>query len=367
MSSFIAVAWLTVLVSVISTSYDCWLELKMKRNRLVNQEQEHAANHGVEEVEAFPSRPTHSKVHLLMMTSKSFLGPLCDLQAFTGTAIVIAGFSQWQTISFYHEALVATYWWLTLNSFFAGRVNYMDIDTDLEPKKVFIRRLAVLSSCILGLSFQCLVIVRENNRWDDDIDEHCYRWRDDTSIWPWIAGSSVYTATLLVVMVPQFRPKIEGYLIWKDRKLQGLTDELVKQHDLFKLSTSQLSSPSAHSFTAWSGRASRLTCLLLAALRLSVFWTTIQFLGIWSYGDGYLPLFVLAYFCFNIQNTFDVITLKTLNIDLIMEGDELKMGFGQVLPLLLFVQLGFIFVDLWEGKLDQKSMTGPIKSNARPT
>lgn len=55
-----------------------------------------------------------------------------------------------------------------------------------------------------------------------------------------------------------------------------------------------------------------------------------------------------------IQNTHDVTILKSLNDALIIEGDELMIVFGQILPLLLFVQFGFILVDLWQGRHDQK-------------
>ncbi|QDS72477.1 hypothetical protein FKW77_009915 [Venturia effusa] len=182
MASFLAVAWLTILVSVISASYDGRLRLRTRTNSLVDREHENALNNGDEQTERRFNGHTRPRIQLLMVTIKGFLGPLCDFQAFTGTAIIIAGFSQWQTISFYHESLVVTYWWLTLNSFFAGRMNYMDINTDIAPKIVFMRRLLVFTSCVLGIMFQCLVIVRENNHWDDDLDGCYYRWRDGTSL-----------------------------------------------------------------------------------------------------------------------------------------------------------------------------------------
>lgn len=45
-------------------------------------------------------------------------------------------------------------------------------------------------------------------------------------------------------------------------------------------------------------------CFILAYLKLSVFWITMQFLAIWSYGDGYPPSFVLAYFCFHMHTEY---------------------------------------------------------------
>lgn len=39
---------------------------------------------------------------------------------------------------------------------------------------------------------------------------------------------------------------------------------------------------------------------------------------------------------------------KTMNADMV--GDESKMGFGQVLPSVLFIQILFDIVDIWKGK-----------------
>lgn len=64
-------------------------------------------------------------VHL-SIGANILLGPLCDLQAITGAAILVSGFCQWNTITFYHRELVAAYWWLISNSFWSSRTAYMD-------------------------------------------------------------------------------------------------------------------------------------------------------------------------------------------------------------------------------------------------
>jgi hypothetical protein len=362
MASFLAVAWLTVMVAAISASYDGWLKLNAPHS--VSQESADEtgdASHENDEESKGESNDDiaisrdHKRLHLLMRTTKSFLGPLCDLQAFTGMAIVIAGFSQWETISFYHESLVTAYWWLTLNSFWVARVNYMDIDTKVEGKKVFVRRLSVLISCILGITFQCMAIKREEHHWNYHEDEHCYRWRDDTSTWPWIAGTLLYTFTLFLIMVPQTRSCIRDCATWADRKIKDLKKNMVKKYTAFRSSSRPPATATTHPSYPSIMRVKKFAILALATLAFSVSWSLAQFLSIWSYGDGYTPLFILAYTGFNIQSTFDVITLKTLNNNII-DGDELKMGFGQVLPLVLIMQLSFMFIDLWEGKPDQNSM-----------
>lgn len=45
---------------------------------------------------------------------------LCDLPLVTGIAILVAGFGQWSTISFYHSAIVVSLCYLTLSSFWAS-------------------------------------------------------------------------------------------------------------------------------------------------------------------------------------------------------------------------------------------------------
>lgn len=57
--------------------------------------------------------------------AEALLGPLCDLQGITGAAILIAGFSQWRSITYYHREVVLSYFWLILNSYWMGRTAYM--------------------------------------------------------------------------------------------------------------------------------------------------------------------------------------------------------------------------------------------------
>ena len=56
------------------------------------------------------------------------LGHICDIQVVTGLAIMVAGLAQWNRISYYHEQLVTLYFQLTLDSFWAARINYMDFN-----------------------------------------------------------------------------------------------------------------------------------------------------------------------------------------------------------------------------------------------
>jgi hypothetical protein len=42
---------------------------------------------------------------------------LCDVQVVTGTAIMIAGSIQKESLTFYHQQIVISYWFLTLIHF----------------------------------------------------------------------------------------------------------------------------------------------------------------------------------------------------------------------------------------------------------
>lgn len=126
---------------------------------------------------------------------EALFGPLCDLQAVSGVAIMIAGFAQWHTITFYHEQLVMYYWWLTLNSFWVARIHYMNLDSTGEPWLLRVRRFSVLFSCILAIIWQIRIFYRESNHWND-IDGPCYRFLDGTSVWPWVGGLILFSVAL---------------------------------------------------------------------------------------------------------------------------------------------------------------------------
>jgi hypothetical protein len=328
MASFLAVAWFTVFVAVVPATYD-----------ILHTGPEPEPGMSGADIR----RESKRQKPLWVKTMKNLLGPLCDIQAITGIAIVIAGFTQWNSIAFYHESLVMSYWWVTLNSFWVGRVDYMDPDEEQSPK-IFVRRLVIFMSCVLGITFQCMVQVRETGPlWDDSTKEHCYRWRDDTSAWPWVGGTSIYAFALLLVMIPPARPWVHKYLDGTRDGLHDLKDKLIIQYHEFRMPL-----PPHGRTGPFTAHIIKFLLLAFVALAFGFCWIIAQFLSIWSYGDGWNPLLLLAYTGFGIWNTFDVVTLKVLNKPLI-DGDELKMGFGQVLPLVLVVQIGFNIIDLWEG------------------
>ena len=90
--------------------------------------------------------------------------------------------------------------------------------------------------------------------------------------------------------------------------------------------------------------------IIFSAFFLSIYWILIQFISIWSYGGSdsiwTSAFYVLAYIGFNVWNTYDILTLKLLNKAL-LRSDEDKWGYGQVLPMIMLLQLVFNAVDIW--------------------
>ena len=62
------------------------------------------------------------------------LGSLGDLQAITSLGIIISGIVNRRDLTFYHEQLVLISYMMALNSFWAIRINYMNVDSkESEP------------------------------------------------------------------------------------------------------------------------------------------------------------------------------------------------------------------------------------------
>ncbi|KAI6279903.1 hypothetical protein MCOR27_000537 [Pyricularia oryzae] len=163
MFSFIAISWLTIFVAGLHNI----LRWKLRRGK-------DATTRG-------PGLESIAK------QTREFLGTLCDLQILTGLAITIAGWTQHATISYYHQQLVLAYWSLALNSFWAARVQYLDVDSkndDGTETRDTIRCIAVLCNCLVALTFNIHVEIREQQAWDDD-GGPCYNFLDGTSSLRW--------------------------------------------------------------------------------------------------------------------------------------------------------------------------------------
>ena len=284
-------------------------------------------------------------------TAKTLLRSLCDLQIVTGLAIVVAGLAQLPEISFYHQQLAVKYWYLTLNSFWAARVEYMEIDKPIEYNgRTTIRWVGVLTSMVTGTVFQCIVNVREDLDWVIFEEGRCYRSHDQSTNWIWVAGASLYAGSLLLQILPVTRPIVREYLEFERVSLRALGKQWTRAGTEV---LANLHHPVINSWLDMMGMIARVVPRSVVFLGLSVAtllcWLLSQFVSAWSYGAGFQPLLILVYVAFAAWNTFDIVDLKLSNRSLI-EGPEAIWGFGQVLPVVLCATIALNAADAFKCK-----------------
>lgn len=352
-SSFIVVAWVTIFVAMFLAFFDLLAFLSRAEARSwrfwTTSSENGRVNHLRRRAE-LRRMMNLDRAASLRETAADLIGSLCDLQIVTGLAIVIASMAQIQTISFYHESLAINYWWLTLNSFWAARIEYMSEDDVKYTRRVTVRRIGVLVSVILAIVFQSIINIREDRDWFFLRSGYCYFSHDDASSWPWVVGASLYAICLSLIIVPASRPWVHEYLLGV-RRMQGC---LVKR---WKNSASALQASCAQPVN-WSdafGLRSllhivyRIALLGLTSLCLIVYWLLVQFMAVWSFGDGFYPLLTLGYIGFAIWTTFDILDLKLSNQSLI-DGQGISWGFGQILPMVLLITIANSALDAFKGE-----------------
>ena len=352
-SSFLLVAWITILVATVPAFYDFLEFLSDAREfdwhlrKAIQRKTSTPTNH-LRRTAQLRRMLNLDRMAWLRTTATDLLNSLCDLQIVTGLAIVIAGLAQIRTITFYHESMAMNYWWLTLNSFWAARVEYME-DNNIKYKgRATVRKIGVLVSVVLGIAFQCIVNVRESREWFFLLPGHCYLTHDHSSTWPWVVGASVYAVALFLTLVPVTRPWVEEYLM----AVRNAQSKLVDQ---WKNSFSALQSDTFQSIPG--ANRSSMRAILLVTFRIAhftalsffvvLYWLFLQFLSAWSYGDGFYPLLILVYIGFAAWQTFDILDLKLSNRSLV-SGKETSWGFGQVLPMVLLLTVMYNAIDAFE-------------------
>lgn len=269
------------------------------------------------------------------------LNPLCDLQLVTGLGIMVAGFAKWKRISFYHEALISCYWSLTLNSFWAARIAYMDYDTTEDNVRVILRQTLVLISCLLGGMWQLLTWLREQTvdqypggQWKDRKDL-CYRYLDGSSPLIWLIGIFVFCIALGISLLGRTNAFQKTFV---QKTFDKQLEKVQKSADNWYQQSRKRDKSVRRLVEVTAAFASRIT-----------WWVFTQWIGVWSFGDGFLPLTWVFYLLFDVWNTVDVISLWALNRPL-LEAEERQWGFGQVLPLVMLLSIIFSGVDIWRGK-----------------
>ncbi|KAF4635089.1 hypothetical protein G7Y89_g3016 [Cudoniella acicularis] len=354
MAYFLIISWLAVLFAAFPAYYDFlqwWPKFHRTFQTWPQQPAEDASpNNSAASISTKSDIDREELRPHIAKNFKKLLVSMCDLQAITGITIIIAGFSQIRTISYYHEELVISYWWLTLNSFWTARVDYMNENAKGDPVRLGVRRATTLVSCILGVSFQGYINIRENTGPWDNVNGPCYRWSDNSSSWPWVAGTSLYCFALILLLVPKNKNGERFGIMWYFNQTQKGQDKTI---DWFRSSCAQhlehSTNPEPTSrwkrLLSWS-TAKSIFLVLLSGFCCCLYWATMQLLAVISYGEGFYPFFLVVYFCFNIWNTYHIVSLKVLNRNLIV-GDETKMGFGQVLAVIIMGNIMFNAVDVF--------------------
>lgn len=300
-----------------------------------------------------PVLPAVPKVHAL-------LGTLCDLQAITGLGIVVSGMTQWGTITFYHEQLVSSYYSMTLNSFWAARVNYMSWDVEASGAgalRLLMRRLVIIAASAANITWQIYVYWRENesSQWpeadEDDVpDGRCYRFLDRSNprfaLVFWGLGQFIFTLALCLCLSRRTNwvngrvlVAIELVALW----LQGW---LVHFRNLC-YGPQEAPSPTAQRLGQRGGAA---LMVVACGFAVALWFLFRQLLDVWSYGEGFYPFSWLVYVALLIYNTWGVASLMELNRSMVADNELATWGFGQVLPIVILLSIAYTAVDVFAGK-----------------
>lgn len=342
MSSFIAVTIITILVAAVPASFEaiqCYRVPKMRH--LIHP---HAMGQECENGTCLDQRSYGS----CSDTCLQLLVNLSDLQALTSLAIVSAAWVQISTLSFYHQQLVSSYWWLTLTSHWICRRNFLRFRAEDDRACAGTRQTLITVSYVLGLAYQGYILRYQYPIWDD-IGGPCYRYKDGSTTIIWIIGESFFAIGLLVTFSRSGRKLSQTYHRWLNKIGLDLTEwQSTTRDDLKSLSNRH------HEDSA----SVRLRKLALPRL-VSAFATTSRFswsasvlwASVWGYGDSFWPAEVLAYSIFSIWQVVDLITLWCLNQELILNDEEERTigAFGQVLPLVLILSILVSAVDAFCG------------------
>jgi len=158
----------------------------------------------------------------------ALLHPVSDIQVVIGLASIVAGIGQWEHISFYHEQLISSYYGLTLNSFWAARISFMNVDADDDIWAMFVRRAAILFSCILNVVWQFRIYYHETSGAWNDNGGPCYRFIDRSNplfgLVFWNIGQVIFCIALASCMFEQTRWINELYFAATEWFLQCLWD-----------------------------------------------------------------------------------------------------------------------------------------------
>lgn len=365
--SYIVIAGVTTIAATVSIytkyslrgSFTSWISAEQRKQAKLQVD--------LRDITEFPHWRRRAQLYEF---STCALRPLRDLQLFSGSCIIIAGLVQLDTISLYHLDLVCNYWLLTFNSLWAAQTLSPERQTPRSRIREWIYdrgnliRSFTLVAVAIAIYVQSVYIMRLRDQWDPLAAGRCFRYADNSawwSLWLWIAGLCCYEVAVML----SFTSVTEG---WVDKISSNLSKgerrSISTCRTLLELLVSERKPPSRPGASALEkllGVAKstvstlyNLARLVIAAMLQIIFWSTRLFLAIVAIGDGNLHLAMLFYIAFCGWSAGNAIQDKRLNRELVQS--ETRWGFGQVVPMVLLLSLGAVFVDAARAT-DEKTAT----------
>ncbi|KAE9990991.1 hypothetical protein Vi05172_g10487 [Venturia inaequalis] len=286
--------------------------------------------------------------------AKKLLASLTDIQAITGLSIILTGMARFPAISYYHQQFASNLWWLTLNSLWISRIDYTDNSPSMSTWRMQVRRITITCSVIIAAVFQIMIALREENHWDPLKPGRCYvrdaLGSDIGQNLFWFTGTCIYGVVLLLSLTKRSRNWYAVQIVGRiEPSLNAMwTWARAAGRDLKKYNPEQqaLENRGARDgfFKHHATTAILRIKLVSYTLAFITWWCLVQFLSIWSSGTGSHAVELGVYSVFAAANTWWVIAIKVNNIHLI-QGNERRWTFGQMLPCALALLVLFHFFD----------------------
>lgn len=308
---------------------------------------------------------------------KTSLDVLCDVQLVTGTAIMIAGIVQVDSLTFYHQQFVLSYWYLTLNSFWVARSggmqNAKDDHDDNNEWHYWTRQVFIFITSVLSIYYQLVITPRQKDEWNNQANGFCFISNDKSDYeqnFLWITGLIIFAVYILLLLLAGLTARLTGCEDWMEIASKWTGDHQRTYHERYKTwmslklqitkdsEGSEFQSHPAPNITSTSGSAYAQPSTTLAptpnrhiywqyaarailTIPLIVEWAFLRFFALWAWGDENSITIILAIIGFAAWSTFDLIDFKLSNANL--ATNESDWGFGQILPIVL---LGLILLQI---------------------
>jgi hypothetical protein len=315
---------------------------------------------------------------------KNALDILCDVQVVTGTAIMIAGSIQKESLTFYHQQIVISYWFLTLNSFWLARAGIINESDEEDAWHYWTRLVVIFATSILSIYYQLATLPRQNDEWDSYTRGFCFIYHDKSGynqIFLWLAGLILFAAYTFCELLaglmaklsslvagatsrnPNLMDQFSGFMDGLEKKWHKKYQSWVESQLYIPLPESLelvprpvarhasyadgIFAPSDYSIPTREQRFKtkflRWPVKGILNFPLLIEWCFLRFFALVAWGDDHSIAVILSLFGFTAWNSYNLIDLKLSNSDL--ATDESGWGFGQVLPLAL---LGLILLNIMD-------------------